>query len=56
MCKESNESAALSALAVEARKQGITYGKLVANTTAAQQKTIIDRYLNRGSRAKKRKK
>lgn len=56
MCKESNESAALSALAIEARKQGITYGKLVANTTAAQRKKIIDRYLNRGSRVKKRRK
>ena len=56
MRKESNESAALSALAIEARNQGITYGKLVANTTATQRETIIDRYLNRGSRAKRRKK
>ncbi|MCI5929316.1 MAG: hypothetical protein MRZ73_12425 [Pseudoflavonifractor capillosus] len=44
MRSRSHESVALTALAVEARRRGTTYGQLVANTTAQEQEEIIRQY------------
>jgi len=34
----------LTALAIEARRRGITYGKLVAETTPLEREKIIEKY------------
>lgn len=44
MRKASCEEAALIALALEARKRGTSYGKLVAKTTAREQEKIVRKY------------
>ena len=38
------ESEALTALAAEAKRRGVSYGKLVADTTAREQDDIIREY------------
>ena len=38
------DSEALTALAAEAKRRGISYGKLVADTTAREQDDIIREY------------
>ena len=38
------DSEALNALAAEAKRRGISYGKLVADTTAREQDDIIREY------------
>ena len=49
------EHEALTALAVEARRRGISYGNLVASTTKGQQEKIIRAYCEE-KRKKGRKK
>ena len=49
------ESEALTALTLEARRRGISYGKLAANTTAADRVKIVRDYC-KGKRQRKRRK
>ena len=44
MRKVSGEHMALSALSAEARRRGVSYGQLVANTTAVEQERIVVRF------------
>ena len=45
----------LSALALEARRRGISYGHLVANTTPYEQQEIIRDYCEEKARNRRRK-
>jgi hypothetical protein len=45
----------LSALALEARRRGISYGRLVANTTPYEQQEIIRDYCEEKARNRRRK-
>jgi len=45
----------LSALALEARRRGISYGHLVANTTPYEQQEIIRDYCEENARNRRRK-
>ena len=45
----------LSALALEARRRGINYGHLVANTTPYEQQEIIRDYCEEKARNRRRK-
>lgn len=45
----------LSALALEARRRGISYGHLVANTTTYEQQEIIRDYCEEKTRNRRRK-
>ena len=45
----------LSALALEARRRGISYGHLVANTTPYEQQEIIRNYCEEKARNRRRK-
>lgn len=54
MRSRSRESVALTALAVEARRRGTTYGQLVASTTAQEQEEMIREYGERTGRPLKR--
>ena len=45
----------LSALALEARSRGISYGHLVANTTPYEQQEIIRDYCEEKARNRRRK-
>lgn len=54
MQKKSRESLALIALAVEARRRGVTYGQMVATTTEGERQQIIERYIERLGRRRKK--
>lgn len=45
----------LSALALEAQRRGISYGRLVANTTSYEQQEIIRDYCEEKARNRRRK-
>ena len=45
----------LSALALEARRRGISYGRLIANTTSHEQQEIIRDYCEEKARNRRRK-
>lgn len=45
MRKKRRENMELTALAVEAKRQGMSYGQLVAATTAREQQKIIRAYM-----------
>jgi len=44
----------LIALAVEARARGVTYGQLVASTTAQEQREIVEEYLRHPVKARRK--
>lgn len=56
MRKESRESMALTALAEEAKRRGITYGRLVASTNREEQEEIIGRYREKRKKKGRKKK
>lgn len=45
----------LSALALEARRRGISYGRLVANTTPYEQQEIIQDYCEEKAKSRTRR-
>ena len=49
--KMEKSTAALTALTNEARRRGISYGRLVMNTTEQERAEIVERYQNRGEEA-----
>ena len=50
----SREEMALTALALEARRRGIGYGKLVAGTTVEEQKKIVQKYEEQAGKKKRK--
>lgn len=51
-CRDTGE--ALTAMALEARRRGITYGQLAANTTPYEQQEIIRDYCKEKARNRRR--
>ena len=50
--KMEKSTAALTALTSEARRRGISYGRLVMSTTEQEREEIVERYQNRGGEAR----
>lgn len=53
MRRMSRESAALTALAAEVKRRGITYGQLVASASEYERQKIVEKYWKNGKSGKK---